>query len=148
MPSENEKVKYYKAASGFLIEKNVELRVVYGWANVIEIDGEEYEDDQGDLISESELLVAAHNYMSEARSGKVMHEGVEIGEVVEALVFTNFLQEQLTIEARKIGHSGCDLGMVGWFIGMRVTDDETWERVKKGEFNAFSIGGQSFRVPA
>jgi hypothetical protein len=144
----DEKAKVYKATSGFVVKKDMERRVVYGWASVIEVDGEEYEDEQGDRIGESELLTAAHKYVLDARAGKVMHEGVQIGEIVESLVFTNFLQEQLTIEAQKIGHAGCDLGMVGWFIGMYITDDETWERAKSGDFNAFSIGGQSFRVPA
>jgi hypothetical protein len=60
-----------------------------------------------------------------------MHDGKQIGEVVESVVLTHDLQKAL----------GIDLQKVGWFIGMKILDDETWAKFKDGTFKAFSIGG-------
>jgi len=37
-------------------------------------------------------------------------------------------------------------GPTGWFIGMKITDDEVWKKVKAGEYQAFSIGGRGNRT--
>ena len=117
-----------------LVAKNEELQLVTGWASIIEEDGEAVVDKQGDMISESELIQAAHKFVSDSREAKVMHKGDEVGEIVESLVFTPDLQKAL----------GIDLKKVGWLITMKV-NDETWDRVKKGELRAFSIGGKAHR---
>jgi hypothetical protein len=117
---------------------DTENKIVYGWANVIEKAGEIVKDLQGDMIdNEQELLDAAHDFMTNYREGHEMHEGVSKGEIVESIVFTKSLQKAL----------GIDLGQVGWFIGYKVNDDTTWDKVKKGEYTAFSIGGTAIREP-
>lgn len=118
---------------GFVIEKMREdQRIVYGWASVSEQNGQLVTDAHGDTIDTQELVAAAHNFMKQSRVGKAMHTGRPIAEVVESVVFTPELQQQL----------GIDLQKSGWFIGVQVHDAGVWERVKKGELRAFSIGGQ------
>ena len=108
-------------------------RLVWGWASVIEEGGKAVVDSQGDVIGEADLLKAAHMFVTDARVGKAMHEGEPVAEVVESMVLTKSAQEAL----------GIDLGKVGWWIAMKVHDDDVWARVKGGELGAFSIGGRA-----
>lgn len=116
-----------------------ERRMVYGFANVIEKDGEPVVDLQGDVISEDELVKAAHEFMRSYRDGHEMHEGITKGEIVESIVLTKDVQRALGIDK--------SLNVVGWFIGYHVHDDATWKEVKKGKLRAFSIGGFASRHP-
>jgi hypothetical protein len=119
------------------LAKSDEQRMVWGWASVSTVDGVLYTDVQGDQVTTAEIQKAAHAFMQECRVGKVMHAGRKKGYVADSIVFTKALQDAL----------GIDLGMEGWFVGYKVEDDETWERVKKGELRAFSIGGLGNRTP-
>lgn len=118
-----------------------EMQVVYGWASIIEENGQPTVDTQGDIITERELIRAAHDFMRDARAGGVMHmenadgEPVVVGEIVESMIFTKDLQAALSI----------DLGMVGWLIGFHVTNADVWRAVKEGSLRAFSIGGSGTR---
>jgi len=121
--------------SAEIISKNEDQQIIYGWASVIEVDGEQVVDSQNDIIKIDELTKAAHAFVSDARLAKTMHAGEGIGEIVESIVFAPDVQKSL----------GIDLGKVGWFIGMKVNDSDVWKRVKSGELAAFSIGGRGFR---
>lgn len=115
-----------------------EKRIAYGWFSVIEEKGKTVVDHHGDVIGEDTLVEAAHQYVQKYRAGKVMHSGEQVGEVVESVVFTKELQKAL----------GIDLKKVGWFGGIKFSDEKQWARVKSGELREFSIGGFSRkRVP-
>lgn len=125
----------------FTISANVckldeDKRLVYGWASVIEENGQPVVDKQGDIIKTDELVEAAHDFMLNHRMAKKMHRGNRVGDVVESMLFTEDVQKSL----------GIDLGKVGWFIGMKIHDDKTWESFKSGELSAFSIGGKGKRI--
>jgi cation transport regulator ChaB len=113
-----------------------ELRVVYGWASVVENADESIVDWHDDVITVDDIVSAAHDYVTNSRKAKVMHNGGAIGHVVESLVFTKEIQEAL----------GISLNKVGWFIGMKITDDEYYQKVKCGEYKMFSIGGMGQRM--
>jgi len=115
---------------------NEEQRLVYGFASVIEEDGKPVVDQQGDVITEDELVRAAHDYVMKSRAAKVMHKGAKRGELVESIVLTD--------DVKRILKSS--LGTKGWLVGFKIEDDEVWERVKKGELGMFSIGGRGKRV--
>lgn len=112
-----------------------ELRTVWGWASVTHEAGQVVTDTQGDQIDIGDLVKAAHGFMTDSRIGGDMHDVMGIGTVVESLVFSPDVQKAL----------GVDLGKIGWFIGLRVTDDGVWKRVKDGELAAFSFGGRAVR---
>jgi hypothetical protein len=120
------------------------LQVVWGWASVIEENGEAIIDLQGDVIEPGELMKAAHEFVSSSRTGGYMHTkaadgtAIQIGEVVESVVFTSDLQKAL----------GIDLGRVGWFVGMHVPDKAIWKQIRGGQMAAFSIGARGIRVPS
>jgi len=128
----------------FEIEKmGDDQQVAYGWASVIDINGEPVTDLQGDEISADELCNAAHNFMKNYRQGKELHiasqqDGVgNVGTVVESMVFTKEVQKSL----------GIDLKKTGWYIGVKIEDDKVLAKVKSGEYRAFSFGGNGERVP-
>lgn len=123
------------AAPGEVLKASDELRVVWGWASVVTKAGKDVLDLQNDLLDELEVQKAAHDFIAH-RSGKVMHRGEPVAEIVESVVLTQDLQKAL----------GVDAGLTGWLIGMKILDDDVWQQVKKGNLPMFSIGGKGIRV--
>jgi hypothetical protein len=124
-----------------IVKADDEERVVYGFASVADEDGQPVVDRQGDILPVTELVKVAHKFIKSGRVGGIMHKmgadgkPVSIGEVVESVVLRPELQKAL----------GIDLKKSAWLIGVHISDDETWARVKKGELGAFSIGGRGKR---
>jgi hypothetical protein len=112
-------------------------RLVFGWASVIEEDGEPVIDQQGDIISERELENAFYGFAKDARIAGEMHERTGVGDLVECVVFTRDKQEAL----------GIDLGKVGAWVGFRL-DADVFAKVKSGDYRSFSIGGRGMRAAA
>jgi hypothetical protein len=112
-------------------------QLVYGWALVSTERGASIVDLQDDVVDTDDLRDTAHAFVKGDRTLGRMHVQMGVGEVVESVVFTKALQDAL----------GIDLGCEGWFIGVHVTDPETWQSVKKGELTMFSIGGSGVREP-
>lgn len=118
-----------------VLKVDEDRRMVYGWASVISKSGAPIIDRQDDVLSSDDLREAVHDFMKHRTAGD-MHRTLGIGEVVESFVFDAAVQKSL----------GIDLGMEGWYVGVHVPNDEVWEKVKKGEYKAFSIGGTATRV--
>lgn len=114
---------------------NDEQRLVYGWASVIEKDGNMVVDHHDDIIEEADLVKAAHVFLSDYRGSGEMHVKYDVATIVESMVFTKELQKTL----------GIDLGKVGWLVAFKVNDDAVWKKVKSGEYQDFSIGGRASR---
>ena len=114
-------------------------RYVRGFASVIEEHGVPVGPDfQGDVIEMSELRKAAHQYVTDARIGKVMHSGEHIADVVESVLIDDDFAKALGLtDSRR-----------GWWIGMEIHSEAVQKRVLSGELKAFSIGGKGTRVPA
>ena len=55
------------------------------------------------------------------------------GKMIESIVFT---KEKL----QALGLSEDSLPC-GWWVGFQITEDSTWEKIKKGEYRMFSIEG-------
>ncbi len=124
-----------KELGGIPLDKGL----VYGWASIIEKNGEVVTDHQGDRISADELEKAAHDFVKNSRQGGVLHDeyGHKIGHIVESVVFSKELQKAL----------GIDLGKVGWMIGYQIEDPRVKTLVKSGLLKSFSIGGRGKREP-
>lgn len=122
---------------------NDELRTVYGWASINTEKGALVTDHQDDQVEDAEIVKAAHDFMTNSRTGGLLHARTDEGDahrggdIVESLVMTPDVQKAL----------GIDLGKTGWFIGYRVDDPDAWALVKSGALKAFSIGGKARRVP-
>lgn len=111
-------------------------RLVFGWASVIEKNGEQIIDHQGDAISEAELETAFYDFAKNGRQTGEMHEGGGFGDLVECVVFTKQKQEAL----------GIDLKCIGAWVGFRVPPD-VFAKIKSGDYAAFSIQGSGVRTP-
>lgn len=120
-----------------IVKADAKEQVVYGWASPIKELGSEIIDRQGDVIDMSEVRQAAHEFMLHKRVGGSMHKQFDVGQVVESIVFDADIQKAL----------GIDLPYEGWFIGVKVSKKEDWEKVESGEYTGFSIGGSGIREP-
>lgn len=119
-----------------------EKRQVFGWASVVEIDGRPVIDRQGDLITPDEIEKAAYEYVMKSRKGGHQHKRTEdnqpfhASDMIESIVFT----------PEKISKMGLpDDFPVGWWVGYKVHDEDTWTKVKKGDITGFSIHGKGKR---
>lgn len=116
-----------------------EQRLAFGWANIsVTAEGEEIVDWQEDMIDPEELEKAAYRFVEFYREGGEMHERGGCAVLVESVVFTEEKMEAMGIEKGILP--------IGWWIGFHVTDDDVWEKIKKGEYSMFSIEGQAERV--
>lgn len=118
---------------GKILKSDDEQRVVYGWASVVTEKGEPVVDLQGDVIEPSELVRATTEFMKSARESKMMHQGGQIGTVIHSMPLIDDIAKSLGIATER----------EGWLVGVHVTDDDVWKRVKSGELAAFSIGGRA-----
>lgn len=117
------------------IEKvNEDQNLVFGWFSIIEKDGKSVVDSQGDVITEEELEKAMYDFVLNARDAGEMHMRKDAGKLVECMVFTKEKQDLM----------GIDLGFIGAWGGFRL-DDDTFAKVKSGQYSMFSIGGRGTR---
>lgn len=131
MPDMNEPLQ------GVIIQKNEDERLVFGWAYIAkDRAGNVVVDRQGDFIDEDEVLEKmAYDFVVDFAQGDVYHNENKVADLVESVVFT----------PEKIEKMGLPEGALptGWWIGMKVTDDDTWRDIDK--YPAFSIGGRGIK---
>lgn len=106
------------------------LGLVFGFAIVSKIDGEDYFDTQGDHIPEEAMLKAATDFMESRRVAKEMHEGAQVGEILFAFPMTSEIAKSLAIETRA----------TGLLIAMKPEPD-VLAKFADGTYTGFSIGG-------
>lgn len=116
-----------------------ELGIVFGWAIISKINGEDYWDTQQDHIPEDSMLVASADYMMKSRIAGNMHryegdtaESVEpVGKVIFAFPLTTEIAKSMNIKS----------AISGLMIGMKVDRPDILAKFKSGEYTGFSIGG-------
>lgn len=113
-----------------IVKVDEKLGLVFGFAIVSKIDGEDYFDLQGDNIPEDAMLKAALDFMVNSRVAKEMHSGDAAGTVVFAFPLTTDIAKALEIETKQ----------TGLLIAMRP-DVGMLAKFASGEFTGFSIGG-------
>jgi hypothetical protein len=121
-------------------------RQAFGWASVVEVNGEPVVDLQGDYVTPEEIEKAAYSYVIKSRVGGHQHrrtgeihkdQPVKVGEMIESFVVTD----------EKVSKMGLPDSMPrGWWVGFQYDDDATWAKVKKGEVTGFSIHGRGKRT--
>lgn len=128
-------------AAGDIVKTDPDQRVVFGWAYVVkDAEGQQVVDKSGDFVDSEqieEFAKSAYDYVLKSRAADADHTNVKGGEMVESIVFT----------PEKIEKMGLPLGTpLGWWVGYKIDDEATWQRVKKGELKSFSIHGQGTRT--
>lgn len=118
-------------------------RQVFGWASIVEIGGEPVVDRQGDLMDAEEIEKAAYTYVQKSRKGGHQHkrtdndEPFQASDMIESIVFTDEKVEKMGLPA--------DFPR-GWWVGYKVEDEDTWQKVKNREVTGFSIHGRGKRA--
>jgi hypothetical protein len=121
-----------------IVKLDVPQRVAYGWASVTaQANGQPVVDCQGDVIAVDDLEKAVHGFLAKGGVVKAMHAGGSVARVVESFLST-------PTKLQKLGLAPDALPQ-GWFVGVKVEDEATWQRVATGELKAFSIGGKGRR---
>lgn len=122
-----------------------EQRLVFGLASVSAYaDGELLTDHQDHQIEPAELERAFYEYAAVSGEGDEMHDREMHSVLVESFVVTG---EKLEMLLKAVG---CDADVSGFqgvaaWVGYKVLDEGTWQRVKSGELKAFSIEGEAVR---
>ena len=122
-----------------IFKSNEFEKLVSGWASVTKnADGSLPLDWHDDIITAEVLEKAAINFMLEYRESGEMHKGEPIGTVVESIVFTKQKMKAIGIPEGTIPE--------GWFITVKIHDDEVFKKVVNGEYKMFSIQGRARRL--
>lgn len=128
-------------AEGTFSKFDEDKRLAFGWASVVQKDGLPVIDRQGDYISAEDLEEAAYRYVLNSRIGGDMHKRAG-----EAPHHVSDLVESFVITPEKIAKMGLPPSTpVGWWVGFKVHDEDTWQMVKKGGRTGFSIHGRGKR---
>jgi len=134
-----------KAETDISITKvDEENQMVFGFFNVNKIDGELVEDLQGHLMETKELEKGAYDFVLNARDQGESHTKIGVGSLVESFMFTKEKTDAIVQTVKKMGVKDpvINLGIEGWWGGFHVTDPDTWDKVKKGNYPMFSVGGK------
>jgi len=108
-----------------MVLKDKAKRIVYG---PVLIPGEP--DSDGDVVTAEKIEDVAHRFVEEYGNIDLMHSLKNVGRVVESYIAPVDLH-----------FDGVVVPKGSWMMGVRVTDDETWENVQKGRLTGFSIMG-------
>ena len=127
--------------SGEFSKTDDEKRQVFGWASVVEVNGQPVIDRQGDWITPDEIEKAAYEYVIKSRKGGDQHkrdgdQPFHASDLIESFVVTKEKIEKMGLPADT---------PVGWWIGFKVHNEDTWQDVKKGLKTGFSIHGKGKR---
>lgn len=116
--------------------------LVFGWASVVKKNGEDVVDLQGDYIHIDDVEKSAYDYVLTSRKGGHQHRRdgdapVHVSDMVESFVVTPEKIEKMGLPEDT---------PLGWWTGFKVHDEDTWQRVKKGELTGFSVHGRGKRT--
>lgn len=129
---------------GTFTKFDTDKRQVFGWASIVSVNGRPVVDTQGDLIDAEEMEKSAYEYVIKSRKGGDQHKRTDEGEAFHA----SDMIESFVVTPEKKERLGLPDDMpIGWWVGFKVNNDDTWRKVKNGEVTGFSIHGRGKREP-
>lgn len=120
-----------------VVKVNSKLGLVFGYAIVSKINGEDYFDHHGDHIPEDAMLKAAVGFMKSDRVAGDMHERTPEGEVVKSgqILFAFPMTQEVADSL------GIVVKQTGLIVAMQPSP-EVLKKFESGEYTGFSIGGR------
>lgn len=110
-------------------------RLVFGFANVpVARDGSVVVDRHNEEIDNGSLEKAAYDYVLYYREGGEEHKKLGVARLVESVYLT-------AEKVKAMGLTDTTFQGAAWWVGFKVSDDETWAKVQSGALSCFSIGG-------
>lgn len=91
-------------------------------------------DSDDDVVTAEEIEEVAHKFMEEYGNIDVQHSLNNVGKTIESYL------APMDMEFEKDGQV-VEVPKGSWMMGVRVTNDKSWEAVKDGNLNGFSIMG-------
>lgn len=128
---------------GEISKVNEDKQQVFGWASIVEVNGEPVVDLQGDYIAIEEVEKSAYEYVHKSRKGGDMHLRDEV--TGEAKVGSHMIESFVITEDKKKALGMDPATPTGWWVGYQVNDPDLWSKVKSGERTGFSIHGRGVR---
>lgn len=114
-----------------ILKVDESLGLVFGFAIICKVDGEDHFDLQADHIPEGVMLKGSLDFAKGERAAKEMHKGDAIGSIVFMFPLTSEIAKSLDITTK---HTGL-------LIAMQPDDPEVLRKFADGEYTGFSIGG-------
>jgi hypothetical protein len=129
---------------GDFAKADADKQQVFGWASVVEVDGQPVVDLQGDYISADEMEKAGYQYVMKSRKGGDMHlrdnwAPIQKSEMIESFIVTPEKRDAMGLP---------DSVPTGWWVGFQVQDQQVWSDIKVGKRTGFSIHGHGKRTPS
>ena len=121
---------------------NADKQQVFGWASIVELNGEPVVDLQGDYISIDEVEKSAYEYVHKSRKGGDMH----LRDGDQPVISSNMIESFVVTPEKKQALGLPDDAPTGWWVGFQVNDPELWSKVKSGQRTGFSIHGRGVRT--
>ncbi|MBN1630283.1 MAG: hypothetical protein JW990_10995, partial [Thermoleophilia bacterium] len=98
------------------------------------------EDLQGDVIDAEDIELTAHEWMMSSQAAGAMHATVVKGaKVVESYLAPCDFEVETADGPEKVLKGS-------WVLAVKWPDEE-WQRIEKGEYTGYSVGGQGVRIP-
>ena len=137
---------------GEFSKRDDERRQAFGWASVVQVNGEPVVDLQGDWITPDELERAAYHYVRKSRVGGSQHARAEdggplrAGDLIESVVYTDEKYAALAKSMDLPAETFADAPRA-WWVGFQYDDEATWDDIKTGRKTGFSVHGRGKRTP-
>lgn len=142
--AKSDEVEYVFA--GEISKRDEDKRLVFGWCNLSTVDGQPVVDLQGDYAPIEEIEKSAYKYVVESRKGGDMHQRVGDGPLHTADLVESFVVTPEKLRGLGVPEEVAVTMPTGWWVGMKVNDDEQWAKVKNGERTGFSVHGSGKRI--
>ena len=139
----NPKESYAKSVDGYAEFSKVDSdkRQVFGWASITHVNGDPVVDRQGDVVTLEEVEKSAYDYVVKSRVGGSQHKRDGDKPFHAADLIESFVVTEDKAKAMGLG----DNVPQGWWVGFKVNDDNTWDKVKNGDVTGFSVHGRGKR---
>ena len=91
--------------SGEIAKANDDKQQIFGWASVVEVNGEPVVDLQGDAITAEEMEKAGYEYVMKSRKGGDMHlrdnwSPIQKSEMIESFIVTDEKRDAMGLPSR------------------------------------------------
>ena len=127
---------------GTILKVSEELGLIFGFAAICKVDGEDFYDSDNEHYPEEAMLADTTEFAKSRRVACTMHardsdgQVVEDGGVIHTFPLTTEIAKALDITTRR----------TGLLVALSPDNPETIAKAKNGDFGGFSIGGQIVEV--
>jgi hypothetical protein len=128
---------------GEFAKADIERRQAFGWASVVEVNGEPFVDLQGDFMTQEDIEKSAYGFVLDSRVGGDQHQKtsdgpLRAGTMIESFVVTDEKAEKMGLP---------DDMPRGWWVGFQYEPGPTWDDIRDGRKTGFSVHGRGRRIP-